>query len=614
MKTEGAGLFLTGIAFVILSVLVDIAAVQGYISVPAMGGLGLFAFTFFQSYMIARKFSFAFKRVRLSEKAIRKLSDDLKREHENVVTLNANLERMVDEKTRDIRSIMEHIPLGIFMIKPDFHIHKDHSRHLQDIFLVSAEQIEKALATDLLFQPGSLSSDARDQAINTLETSLGESALNFEVNAHTLPTEIKQQGEDRQRVFDLTWNVIEDGEGTIDKILVTMRDVTELRKLQERSRDQQEELEFIGEILNISSERFLRFIQSCQTFIQENNRLIHSHGMRSHNLDVLKVLFINMHTIKGAARSLYFKKMTQVFHDVEQYYAVLQKDEQALWDLTRMENDLKEAERIVGIYEKIAREKLGRIGSTSRQVDFQFELIEGLYYDICKSTREQQLPTEVADMVDRLKATFHGKLFKDVEQVFEDLTECLPVLARDLHKEIPAFHLEHPGLLLTEKAEDIFRQVFVHLLRNSMDHGLESAQERLQKGKEAQGKITVSIKRSENRLQLAYHDDGRGLHVERIRNIGVARGLISPEVHHTSAAIAELIFHSGLSTANQVSDISGRGVGMDAVRSFLQEAGGGITIQLGEETQPGFHVFQFWIDLPFQLFEERLHRHDQRAA
>jgi signal transduction histidine kinase len=613
-KAEGSGLFLGGIIFVLAGALLDIVAIQGYISTPPMGGLGLFAFTFFQSYMIARKFSFAFKRLSISEKAVRKLSDELKTEHEKVVALNTNLERMVDEKTRDIRSIMEHIPLGIFMIKPDLQIHKDYSRHLRDIFLVSSEQMEKALATDLLFQQSTLSSDARSQAVSALESSLGENPLNFDVNAHTLPTEIKQDQQDRLRVFDLTWNVIEDGDGRIDKVLVTMRDVTELRKLQERSKDQQEELEFIGEILNTSTERFMRFIQSCQTFIQENKRLIHSQGMRSQNLEVLKVLFINMHTIKGAARSLYFKKMTQVFHDVEQYYALLQKDQHAPWDLTRMENDLKEAERIVGIYEKIAREKLGRMGSTSRHVEFHFELIEGIYYDICASTRGRELPEEVTEMLDRLKTTLHGKLFKKVEQVFEDLTECLPVLARDLHKEAPAFHLEHPGLLLTEKAEDIFRQVFVHLLRNSMDHGLESAAERLQKGKEARGRITVTMKRKDDRLLLVYQDDGRGLHLERIRAIAVARGLISPDGNSIPGALAELIFHSGLSTADQISDISGRGVGMDAVRSFLREAGGGITILLGEETQAGFYAFQFWIDLPYQLFEERLQIQDQRAA
>lgn len=613
-KVEGAGIFLTGLLFVILSVLLDIIAVQGYSPLPPMAGFGLFAFTFFQSYMIARKFSFAFKRVRISEKAIRKLSDELKHEHETVLALNSNLEHLVEEKTRDIRSIMEHIPLGIFMIKPDFHIHKDYSRHLQEILLVSADQIEKAVATDLLFQHSTLGSDVRSQALSALTSTLGESAWNFEVNSHTLPSEIQQIVGNRSRVFDLTWNVIEDSERRIDKVLVTMRDVTELRKLQERSKDQQEELEFIGEILNISSERFLRFIQSCQTFIQENSRLIHSQEMRAQNLDVLKVLFINMHTIKGAARSLYFKKMTQVFHDVEQYYATLQKDKNAVWDLTRMESDLKEAERIVDIYEKIAREKLGRISAENRMVEFHIELIEGLYYDICENTRDRELPAEVLDLVDRLKTSLHVKLFKDVEQVFGDLVECLPVLARDLHKECPTFHVDHPGILLTEKAEDIFRRIFVHLLRNSMDHGLESAGERISQGKEAQGHITVLLTRQGSRLHLHYYDDGRGLHVARIREIGVARGLISPDVNYTPAALAELIFDSGLSTANQVSDISGRGVGMDAVRNFLLEAGGSITIQLTEEKQPGFFAFQFLIDLPFVLFEERLHPGNQRAA
>ncbi|MDQ3235424.1 MAG: ATP-binding protein [Pseudobdellovibrionaceae bacterium] len=500
------------------------------------------------------------------------------------------------------------------MIKPDFKIHKDHSRHLQDIFLVPPEQLDQSRATDLLFQHSTLTSDARSQALSTLDSTLGESALNFEVNAHTLPTEIHQVVHDRARVFDVTWNVIEDAEQNVDKVLVTLRDVTELRKLQERSKDQQEELEFLGEILNISSERFLRFIQSCQTFIQENNRLIHSQGMRAQNLEVLKVLFINMHTIKGAARSLYFKKMTQVFHDVEQYYATLQKDKNVVWDLVRMERDLKEAERIVNLYEQIAREKLGRTNTQSRQVEFHLDLVQSFYQDIRETTRGKQLPADVVDMLDRMKFTLHAKLFKSVDVVLGDLVECLPVLAKDLHKECPAVHVDHEGVLVGEKAEEVFRRVFVHLLRNSMDHGLETAEERIKNGKTPEGQICIQLVQQTNRMHLIYHDDGRGLHVTRIRDIGLARGLISPDGQHTPAALAELIFDSGLSTANQVSDISGRGVGMDAVRSFLREAAGGITLKLGDEPQPGYFAFQFLIDLPLDLFEFSTHMQNQRVA
>ena len=68
---------------------------------------------------------------------------------------------------------------------------------------------------------------------------------------------------------------------------------------------------------------------------------MHSHGMKQQNIEVLKLLFINMHTIKGAARSLYLKKMAKVFHDVEQYYVHLQKDKAVTWDLVRMEADMR---------------------------------------------------------------------------------------------------------------------------------------------------------------------------------------------------------------------------------------------------------------------------------
>jgi HPt (histidine-containing phosphotransfer) domain-containing protein len=182
-------------------------------------------------------------------------------------------------------------------------------------------------ACTVLFEGVNLSSDEVSQAVNALAASLGENMLAYEMNAHCLPREIKRRRADGQdRTLDLSWNPITNDEDVIEKILVTLRDVTELRALEEEAHDRKEELQFIGELINVTPEAFRRFIQSCHDFIYENRKLLNSQSLYQKDLEVLKVLFINMHTMKGAARSLYFKKMTRIFHDVEQYYALLQRD------------------------------------------------------------------------------------------------------------------------------------------------------------------------------------------------------------------------------------------------------------------------------------------------
>ncbi|WP_218110019.1 7TM diverse intracellular signaling domain-containing protein [Oligoflexus tunisiensis] len=515
---------------------------------------------------------------------------------------NQNLEALVAEKTRDLTSIMEHIPLGIFMIKSDFRIHRYHSRYLREIF--RGQDLEKSQAADLIFGSSHLNSDERSRAESCLAASLGEERINFDMNVESLPLELRRPVvEGSPQIFDLTWNVIENAEKEVDKILVTMRDVTEIRKLQELARDQKEELEFLGEILAIPTTKFLRFIQSCRDLIQENFKLTRSQGVQKRNLDVLKMLFINMHTIKGAARSLCLKKMAGIFHEVEQYYAHLQANSNAPWNADKMRQDLEEALEMVAFYERIAEEKLGRSIDHSHVVEFRIEQIEAAYQDLCRSTMKVALPAEAMQGIEQVKALFHYKIFRDAREVLEEISACLPILAKDLKKEVPQVQIDTRGIRLGSQCEDLFRNVFVHLFRNTMDHGLETAAERQGAGKSRQGRITIALERRESTVVLVYADDGRGLDLQRIREIGRGRGLLRAPDEDNNALIADLIFHSGFSTTDQVTEISGRGVGMDAVRRFIRSMGGDISLRL-ETPRDHFCAFSFLVTLPSELFDQ----------
>jgi chemotaxis protein histidine kinase CheA len=500
---------------------------------------------------------------------------------------------------------MEHIPLGIFMIQPDRKVHRDHSRRFREMF--ADADLERIEATTLLFKQSQLSADQVSQANSCVHAALGEDVLNFDINSHALPQNLTRPGQDgMERFFDLTWNTIDNVDGKVDKILVTMRDVTDIRKLQELSQEQQEELEFISEILNVPTPLFLSFIQSCRELIEENLMLIHSQNMDRKNPDILRMLFINMHTVKGSARALYLKKMTSVFHDIEQRYAQQQKSPTSSWDLKRMEKDLKEAEAIVAVYERIAREKLGRSTDYNRHLEFQVEQVETVYRGLVKAIHGFSLPDEVREGIDQVVTLFHQKMYRNAQLVLEEVCAGLPALARDLQKDLPQVAIEGNHLLMSDKAEELIRHTFVHLLRNTMDHGIETPEERAHCGKPRQGNIRILMERHGTRVIMIYSDDGRGLDLARLREMGLARQLLPAAVDHRPEEIAELIFHSGLSTANQLTDISGRGVGMDAVRRFIHQAGGTLRIVLlsqGKATAQ-YRPFQLVIDLPFDLFEQ----------
>ncbi|MCX6079889.1 MAG: chemotaxis protein CheA [Chloroflexi bacterium] len=138
----------------------------------------------------------------------------------------------------------------------------------------------------------------------------------------------------------------------------------------------------------------------------------------------------------------------------------------------------------------------------------------------------------------------------------------------------------------------------IHLIRNSVDHGIESPKDRIAAGKPERGTITMTARHEQGRIILTVEDDGGGIDAKRLRNSAVQKGLITPEEAAvlTEEQSIDLMFMAGLSTAQKVTDISGRGVGLDIVNTNIQRVNGSIEV----ETQLGFGT-QFQIVLPLTL-------------
>lgn len=135
-----------------------------------------------------------------------------------------------------------------------------------------------------------------------------------------------------------------------------------------------------------------------------------------------------------------------------------------------------------------------------------------------------------------------------------------------------------------------------HLIRNAVDHGIETPEERRAAGKDPEGTLTLSAEQKAGRIIIRIADDGRGIDRERVLAKAIANGLVTPETQLSDEDIHQLIFAPGFSTAAQVSNISGRGVGMDVVKQNVKELGGRITI----ESVPGKGT-TFSLALPLTL-------------
>ena len=136
----------------------------------------------------------------------------------------------------------------------------------------------------------------------------------------------------------------------------------------------------------------------------------------------------------------------------------------------------------------------------------------------------------------------------------------------------------------------------VHLVRNSLDHGLETVEKRLQAGKDPVGTVTLNAFHQGGNIVIEIMDDGQGLNTKKIQEKAIANGLISADNHLSNEEINELIFMPGFSTMDEVSDLSGRGVGMDVVKRNIQSLNGSVEVT----SAPGVGS-TFTIRLPLTL-------------
>lgn len=182
-----------------------------------------------------------------------------------------------------------------------------------------------------------------------------------------------------------------------------------------------------------------------------------------------------------------------------------------------------------------------------------------------------------------------------LESLIVRLKRLIHDLSKSLDKEVV---LVTEGME-TELDKNIIEKLIepmLHIIRNSLDHGIESKSERLAKKKEAIGTISIKASTIGSYVQIELEDDGKGLNVDKIREKAIASGLISIQDKMTDEEVYQLIFEAGFSTSELVTDVSGRGVGMDVVRRSVQAMRG--SIELVSEKD---RFTRFIIKLPLSL-------------
>jgi len=518
----------------------------------------------------------------------------------SIVAFNGMIEKiqensvLLKQKTADIQAMLQNMQQGILTVVDGAVVHAEYSAYLEAIF--ETRNIAGRTLMDLVFSDTDLGADTLAQVDAASQACLGEDYINFEFNQHLLLSEItKSMPDGRIKILDLSWSAITDESDLIVRLMLCVRDVTELRELAAEADEQRRRLEMIGEILAVSQEKFHQFIEGSTEFISENERIIRKHTQA--NGAAIAELFRNMHTIKGNARTYNLQHLTDVVHEMEQSYDELRRPEaNRAWDQEGLMQELARVREAVESYAKINEVSLGRKGPGQRGSVERYLMVDKVHLGKSLRLLEAADSGNPGDWISTRDAVHQSLRMLGTESVGEalaDVLKSLPSLAHDLGKSAPLVRIDDNGYRLRNQAGDILRNVFMHLLRNSMDHGIESAEVR------AAGTIEIEVGVDQDLLQITLSDDGRGLALGRIRAIAMERGWLAADTPLSDEDLAHLIFRPGFSTAREVTAVSGRGVGMDAVQDFLKREGGSIELHFTDDKKGAeFRQFQTVVCLP----------------
>ena len=264
--------------------------------------------------------------------------------------------------------------------------------------------------------------------------------------------------------------------------------------------------------------------------------------------------------------------------------------------------DVKPAEAENKATAKQPEKKSGGKPVTSRTVRVDIEKLDVLMNlvseliiaknSLVSSTSQEQSRdggfNEQIEYLESVTTNLHESVMKVRMVPIESVVSKFPRMIRDLSKKLDKkmeLYMTGEDTELDRTVVDEIGDPLMHLLRNSADHGLESAEVRAQRGKPAVGSIFLDAYQDGNNVVIEVRDDGNGIDVEAVRRKGIERGTITPEqaANMSDKEVIDLLFQPSFSTAKAVTDVSGRGVGLDVVKSKIESLSGEVEVksQLG---------------------------------
>jgi len=467
-------------------------------------------------------------------RAIRRMLGKVVELKDRLVAANEGLERTVDERTQTIRAILDHVHFGFFLVGPELRITDGYTRSLSA--LLGKDQLAGELASACLGFEGDRGAD-----FDMRVTQIFDDLLPEELNCDQIPARVVRGSQ----ILRIQASAVRGAAGQVVQVLFGISDVTDLESAERENRDNRTLLRALK-----APEPFRRFVADLSSRFGSVRDAVQSADEPRARRE--------LHTIKGNASLHGLADIASKTHLIEEHDKI---ELLPVLDLEQAFQSFLESNLdVLGIERNGAEREVFRIDSAA--------LVE-----------LEQAVRDATDL-DTLRRTMSHRLdllrWQPVSRLLGPIDEQVESLAARLGKDVT---LRVSGGDVTVVPSQIapVLAMLPHMLRNALDHGVEPRGAR--GDKPAQATLGLAFHDTGDAWQIEVSDDGRGIDVARLQERAVALGILQPGAQLSHEQLCTLILAPKLSTAEQVSEVSGRGEGMAAVADAVKRTGGTLSIR-----------------------------------
>ena len=492
--------------------------------------------------------------------------------HEEINELNSNLEEKVEEKTKKVTTLLDNAGQGFLSFSCDLLIDDEYSK---ECIKLLGDDLEGKYMPDILFKTNTTKQKFFQKTV--LEACRIDTALVQKSILSLLPNEIILN----KRALKLSYKILEN-----KKIMLIITNITAQKKLERKVKKEQEILKMIVEIIS-ESDSFYDAKRDYELFINNNKEYINSSKTSLNNISEI---YRKIHTFKGTFSQLYMNGVVKFLHSLESELSLMLK--QNSYNNEKLLNLLETTDFSSSFNSEleIIRTILGNEFLDSQNfLKINCSEITNLQKKIHNVFKEQHIETaESKELITQISNLSNQKLIN----LLKPYTNLVQQLATKLGKEVYEFEVIGDKEVVVGEKYKPFIKSLIHIFRNSVDHGIEDQETRLQNDKDEVGTISCNFSADDDKIQIIISDDGAGIDKQKVLKKAIKENIVRDDEagKMSDDEIYALIFNEHLSTKESISDISGRGIGMSSIAVEVDKLGGFIEIHSNKNIGTTFTI------------------------